>query len=526
MTFREAVETLAERCGLRLPPSSPHSDKNEKARKAVQDVLEWAAEYFQQRLLDPEEGKQARDYLHDRNIEPVTQKGFRLGVASDEWDALMRSASARGIGPEALQAAGLARKTNDGRYIDAFRNRLIFPIEDLRGSVIGFGARRLDEDDQPKYLNSADSATFKKGRVLYGLRQASRSLREDRPVIVVEGYMDVLALHQHGFSAAVACLGSALTDDHAKVLRRYTSEAISVFDPDVAGAAAADRAIEVFLRRGLDVKVLSLPEGLDPADFLDRRGSKDFQTKLNGAIDALEFKWRQVSADLHQGVSGSKRRESIERFFGAVAEAAGSGSLDEIDQSLLLNRVAAILAMSPEEAARAFERHRATTNGRSNWSRSGEADVVPPVEQALRQEDQAQIVLVEVLLNEPALFDRVRDVFYPSEFADSDLRTIAMQIRDLAETLDEFRFESDLLPMLEEERAAAMALELFDRGARRSNFLETVDDVGRRLRFKQNRDRAREEKESFVRNALTEENVADEELLALTARFRGLHAEN
>ncbi|MFQ6048448.1 MAG: DNA primase, partial [Phycisphaerae bacterium] len=244
ISFAEARAWLAQRAGIRLEPTSQDRpagpDQNALAR-----VNDWAARFFRRQLLEPGIGAVARQYLAGRKISQQTAEAFGLGYAPDRWDGLLTAAQARGISTGLLAAAGLIRPRSGGEgFYDTFRHRLIFPIRDLPDRVIGFGGRTLG-DDSAKYINSPETVLFEKGRNLYGLDLAKQPITRAGQAVIVEGYTDCLMAHQHGLAQTVATLGTALTEAHVQVLRRFADRAVVVFDPDEAGQRAADRALEV-----------------------------------------------------------------------------------------------------------------------------------------------------------------------------------------------------------------------------------------------------------------------------------------
>lgn len=293
-TFLETVQELAQKHGITLPEKelSPHEREEQKHRLRWGEIHEWASRYFQEKLISDKEGSPARAYFERRGIDTDTVKNFRLGYAPDHWDGLLKYMQQLGVGPEELVDAGLAleREKAPGQFYDRFRNRIIFSITNLRGEVIAFGGRVLD-DSLPKYLNSPETAFFNKGHNLYGLHNAYQSIRQKGYAILVEGYMDGIAVQRAGFTNAVASLGTALTKDQARLLRRFTRRIILAYDADSAGVAASLRAGEILQNSGLNVNVLEMGEGKDPDEFIKLRGSAAFREALEKAKTYIEFKY-------------------------------------------------------------------------------------------------------------------------------------------------------------------------------------------------------------------------------------------
>lgn len=280
LTFPEAVENLAQRLGITLQPGDSRQRKRLTELEQVLEANRRAKQFYQYLLYKHPRAEQARRYLINRGLTGAVIKKFHLGYAPDDWTALVQHMQKQGISTKVLEQAGLinAREHRTG-YYDRFRNRIIFPIFNGQGRVIGFGGRILD-DSQPKYLNSPETIAFHKGKTLYGINWAAREIRKAGQAIIMEGYMDVISAHQFGLENVVASLGTSLTKEQAKMLKRYTREVVIAYDADAAGTAATLRGMEILRQEGLNVKVMKLPEGLDPDDFLRQYGLERFKSFL------------------------------------------------------------------------------------------------------------------------------------------------------------------------------------------------------------------------------------------------------
>ena len=289
--FRVALEQLGRKYNISIPRFSSREtdDKEERIRRVLLAVNEFALNYFHNRL-NSEAGKAAREYLQKRGIDEEIIDRFKLGFAPDGWENILKAADKNGYSAKAVKAAGLALpgKKKTGHFYDRFRKRVMFPVFDLQGNCVAFGGRILG-DGEPKYLNSPETKVYHKGRVLYGLNIAKNSLRQDQPALLVEGYMDLIALNRFGFSNAAATLGTALTEQHARLLKRFTHEVIFLYDGDEAGQRAMLRGCEVLLSQSLGVKVLILPEGEDPDTFLAKHGADAFREFIDHKKDFLDF---------------------------------------------------------------------------------------------------------------------------------------------------------------------------------------------------------------------------------------------
>ncbi len=301
LEFPEALRALADRYGIAIPVASrgPESGERQKVLAANRRALD----YFREQLRQPG-GERARKYLAGRGIGAGTIETFQLGYAPEGWSGLKGSLAAGGLSEAQGVLAGLlAKKEDTGRTYDRFRQRVIFPIVNLSAETIGFGGRVLGEGE-PKYLNSPETHAFNKGDNLYGIGMAREGIRKEGYAILVEGYMDVIALHQAGVTHAVATLGTGFTTGHVRLLKRYTDRVVVNFDPDAAGRAAARRSLEVLLESGFEVNVVALPPGKDPDLFVREHGAERYRERLGAAPPYIEFLTRDVAT--RHDVSGTR----------------------------------------------------------------------------------------------------------------------------------------------------------------------------------------------------------------------------
>ena len=317
--FPEAVRIVAAAVGVSIPETAAgRPGVSTHAKTRLYELHAWAARFFAQQLLQDGSGRTAREYLASRHFDKQTLETWRIGFAPDAWDALGKAARAGGYHDKELEAAGLvvARDGGDGCY-DRFRNRVVFPICDVQGRVIAFGGRTLG-DSEAKYLNSPETPLFSKGRGLYGLDKARDAIVERRQVVVTEGYTDTLMCHQQGIRWAVATLGTALTGDHVRLLRRYADRVVLVFDADQAGEAAVDRSLEVFADADLDVRVATVAQGEDPCEFLVKRGPDAFVERLDSAQDLFAVKLDLVCRK-HDVQTAAGRTKALDEALRSVA---------------------------------------------------------------------------------------------------------------------------------------------------------------------------------------------------------------
>ena len=303
-SFPEAARHLAKRYGVDIPhkPLSPEQKKKISERESLLDINRRAGGFYHQALLNSTAGQKANSYLSKRGISQKTIVDFKLGYAHDGWDHLLKFFSNKRVSPSLLEKSGLIlpRKNKNGHY-DRFRNRVIFPIFDVNTQVVGFGGRVLD-DALPKYLNSPETAIYNKSRSLYGIHRAKDKCRSAGTVFIVEGYLDLLALHQHGIENSVATLGTALTADHVKLLTRYARRMVLVYDSDEAGVRSAQRCIETFWKEHVDFRredvysedkadthILVLPAGHDPDSYIFEHGPEAFMAAASESPGIITF---------------------------------------------------------------------------------------------------------------------------------------------------------------------------------------------------------------------------------------------
>jgi DNA primase len=290
MEFIDAMKHLAERVSMPLPEASDqeHYQRERDKKQQIFEINRECARYYHQMLMKPE-GKEALSYLHSRGLDMRTIRSFGLGFAPDGWDSARIHLKNMGFTDKQLIDAGIVLENTDkGSIYDRFRNRIMFPIMNTRGMVLGFGGRVMD-DSQPKYLNSSDSLVFNKGYNLFGLNLAAK-VRPLEFLIIAEGYMDVISLHQYGFPQAVASLGTALTPGQAKLMRRYASEIYIAYDGDEAGQKAAMRSLDILREAGCKVQVMQFPNNLDPDDVLKQYGPEYFKKLMGNSLSRLSYK--------------------------------------------------------------------------------------------------------------------------------------------------------------------------------------------------------------------------------------------
>jgi DNA primase len=361
VTFGEAVNMLAERAGINIEPVRGHKAGSAKPTTEIKaelfKVLRWAEEFFHRFLLESPQASAARDYLVQRGINEQSIHSFHLGMSPDSWSALLDAAVKQKFDAALLDAAGLVVKRERGTgYYDRFRNRLMFPIRDREDRTIAFGGRVMPGSSEgAKYINSPETRLFQKSRQLYGYDVAHMPILRHRQAIVMEGYTDVIVAHQAGVDNAVAVLGTALGPSHLKTLRHQCESVVLLLDGDEAGQRRSDEVLELFLNAQMDVRIVTLPDGLDPADFLIERGLDKFKAVMDSACDALEFRLRRATAGFDPLLDTFKAQRAVEEILSLLAKVPASGLISNeafrIRQNQIMPRLARQFAI-PEDALR------------------------------------------------------------------------------------------------------------------------------------------------------------------------------
>lgn len=323
VNFVESVQILAERAGINLPALGSYEDeKVAKLKAKVYDVNQFAAEFYHQNLYKPT-SKHGQEYIKKRKLDNNTLKSFMIGF-SGEFDELYRALRKQGFEDEEILASGLANKSREGMYIDRYRHRIMFPIQDVRNRVIAFGGRVLD-DSKPKYINSPENIVYSKGRNLFGLNVAKKNNPGImKRLLIVEGYMDAISLFQRGITNVVASLGTALTDAQGRLLRKSTEQVILGYDADGAGQAAIIRGMEILRSMGCDIRVLQISGAKDPDEFVIKYGPDRFRKCMDDAISVVEYKVKNLKKDLNLENTSDKIK-----FLNAIAKI-----LSEVDNSM------------------------------------------------------------------------------------------------------------------------------------------------------------------------------------------------
>jgi DNA primase len=353
LDFPGALQTLADRFGVELQTEDedPQASERRKRRERLQSLLGRASTYYARYLWEAREAQPARDYLQSRGLHDEALKEFRVGYAPSAWDRILTASRRAGFSDDELLAVGLAQRSQNrpGQIYDRFRERIMFPSTDARGNVIGFGARAMRDNQRPKYLNTAEGELYHKRRVLFGLDRARAAAARIGSVILVEGYTDVLALHQAGLNNAVGIMGTALTEEQISELERLAKVLVLCLDADRAGQDAMLRAAELTDRRKLELRVVALPDGTDPAELIERAGADALRELVAASVPFVKF---HVERILELGDLSSA--EGRDRAFAQLQPALRDLPKNAFGQDLL-RRVAGKLELSEARLATLIE---------------------------------------------------------------------------------------------------------------------------------------------------------------------------
>lgn len=415
LPFRDAVAVLARRAGMQVPETGAAPGARER-REKILTINKQAARAFHRWLYGPE-GEHGLTYLQNRGLSQRTLTNFGLGFAPNSWDGLITELSAQGYDKRDLLDAGLAVSNKDGRIYDRFRNRVMFPIIDVRGNVIGFGGRVMD-DSTPKYLNSPDTPVYNKSRNVFALNIAKGS--KAGRVILTEGYMDTISLHQAGFDSAVASLGTALTEEHGQLLSRYFKEAIIAYDGDGAGVAAAQRAIPILEKAGLKVKVLRVTGAKDPDEFIKAYGRDAFAKLLDQSEDRMDYRLAQIQKKYDLNDDGQR--------IGFLQEAAGMIATlpSAVEREIYAGHAAQTAGVTPEamklEVDRALKGRLRKAKKQQERRDLAPASQLQPRARSLRYDNvrsaRAEEGLIRLLMLDPGLWNQM-DGITGAEFSSS-----------------------------------------------------------------------------------------------------------
>jgi DNA primase len=445
LNFVEAVEILAERAGIVINKNKKKNDQEISKLDILYKINRDAALYFFNMIKT---NKKAYVYIRNRGIDDKTIKAFGIGYSNPEWDDLLKYLKSKGYNEVDIEKAGLIIKRKDGSgYYDRFRDRIMFPIIDVKGRVIGFGGRVLD-DSLPKYLNSPDTPVFLKGNNLYGLNIVKKNSR-GKYILLVEGYMDVISLYNHGIDCCVASLGTALTESQAKLLKRYSDTFYICYDSDNAGQRAADKALDIFKNIGIDAKVIILPEGKDPDEYIKSHSKESFEDLTNSSLSYIDYK-----IYFYKGQYDLSTIEGKIEFTKRISEVL-KNIKSPIEVDAYISKVSQDTGISIDAIKREIYRsnniiNKTKTKDKYIFSkyRDNNKDKIVPIEYKLEPGHLlAEKSLLKLIINNKNIYNKVKNLFTPNDFLNEILKRVAHVIYNEYETHGEI-LQENLIDLL------------------------------------------------------------------------------
>jgi len=488
MSFPEAVEYLAQRARIPIPENTKHEKPGAQDTKALMYKLnKYVAAYYHKSLVKKPDSHPVKQYLLKRGLSEAMVEEFKLGHAQPAWSDLVQVLTRAKAPLNVAEKLGLIKKRSQGDgYIDLFRDRLIFPIISVTGNVVGFGGRTLGEQ-MPKYLNSSESDIFRKSKTLYGLNLTARHIRAQDEAFVVEGYMDLIGLYQAGIQNVVATLGTALTPDHVRLLKRYCSRVVVLFDGDQAGQSAAEKSLSVFLAQGLNSRHLVLPDGLDPDEFVHERGVEEFRRLAVTALDHF-VSFLNMALTNYRG-QGSEKIQILEKIAPLLAE-----MVDQRLKSLYVREAADRLNVTEDWLVKSL-RTTAQTSVNTHKNKGAEIGVsLRPGNQSesknlFPKEEQA---LIKLMLKNRAYLEKILELKIIDEFTHPETQKVAREIgsRYLKNPNDFDRLGASLVEKgIEAELISSSIVEqLIDEAEE----WQLIQDCSKRVRERRKKQKARE----------------------------------
>ena len=421
ISFREAIEVLAEKANIQLPKLEDNTDSYKEELKAkVYKVNKFTADFYHKNLYKPS-SKLAQEYIKKRKLNNETLKSFQIGF-SGKFDELYKALKQEGFGEQEILESGLVNKNDNGKFIDRYRNRLMFPICDARGRVIAFGGRVLD-DSKPKYINSPENVVYSKGRHLFGLNVAKKG--DTKTLLIVEGYMDVISLHQRGITNVVAALGTALTQQQGWLLRKNTEKVILGFDSDGAGQTAIVRSLEILQNMGCDMRVLQMEGAKDPDEYILKFGVVRFQNLMQNAISLFEFKVKNLKKGLNLENSNDKIK-----FLNEIAKLLAKID-NTMEKEVYIEKISKTYDISKEAIyAQVNKLSYANSKGGQILEKSKPTPRLKRIEEKSVSENikKRENTILSILINKPESYKLIKSKIMPKDFKYELNQTIANKL--------------------------------------------------------------------------------------------------
>lgn len=435
--FSEAIKMLADRAGISLGREQPKraTPGSPDDKQTLYQCCEWAAKQFHEYLLRADGAEAARQYIEERNITPASVERFRVGFSPNDWSWILGQARNTPYSPPVLEAVGLVGKSDrSGNHYDRFKGRVIFPIRDTQGRTIAFGGRILPkfaDESAAKYVNSPETRLYTKSDTLYALDLVRNNISKTRQLTVVEGYTDVILCHQHGVDDVVACCGTALNERHIRLLKRFADSVFLVLDGDTAGQDRTNAILELFVAAQMDLRILTLPEELDPAEFMEERGGEAFRELLAGAIDALEHKIRTATRGIDLARETHRANLALEEILTTIARGLPAGSMDmqSLRAQQLISRLARQFALHEGDVRARFNQLRQSV--KSKVSEFSESDELPAIVHKFTELSASEVELLEIVILHPELCPAAIGEVGDEDLNSPTARTIWQTYRDL-----------------------------------------------------------------------------------------------
>ena len=447
LSFPDSVLLLARRYGINITEQKVKG-VNSSQKNILYDVNAMVAEFFQRQLSESPQGKTGREYIRKRGITDNIIESFKIGYASTSWDGVHQFLKKKGISVDIQNSAGLIKeRENGGGYVDRFRERIIFPISDSEGRIVGFGGRVLnDTDSRPKYLNSPETLVYKKGNILYGLHITKDFIRKSKEAFLVEGYFDLITAYQYGIKNIIATSGTALTEDHARLLKRYTETVILVFDGDEAGRNASNRGGIVLLNGGVKVKVIPLPQGNDPDSFIRGKSGEGF---LNIARESKIF----MEYIINKSVAESDLK-SLDGRIGCINSVLPFLSIvnSPVEKSVYISLLAERTGVSEKAIIDEMNKNKVKDKAKVK-------EALTSTSTSSSSSNKAERILVQLMLLDNKNIEKIKKHLSIDDFKDNDLSKISSALFTLSDSNDNISV-SYIMDMLSEERLKKLVSEM------------------------------------------------------------------
>lgn len=513
LSFPEAVAVLAERSGISIPEEDdPERDARAKKTEQAYKLNELVKDFYQYVLKNHDIARGARSYLEQRGVTPETADKFQIGFAPPSWDSQINFLKKKGYSVEILEQMGfiLAKTKGAPGYYDRFRNRIMFPVWNIQGKVVGFGGRVLD-DSLPKYLNSPETPLFNKGHLLYGINKALESIRRLDQVIIVEGYMDVISCHQAGIENVVASLGTAFTPEQGKLLLRYTRQVVFAYDADTAGVNAAMRGWQVLDDIGCRVRVVSIPEGKDPDDYIRNHGPEQFLLLVNErALSLSDYKTDRAleKYDIY----------TLEGKFKIASEVIPSiiNLSNEIEKDEAIMKLAKRLHLSPDAIRAEVEKN--GRKSRNSWGkrdkitglRDNKTNFAQPAKSQKEEKDarsKAEETLLIMILEDKSVFSKIKGEVGVHFSSNQEYLNIINLLAEMIENGLDYQ-PAALFDRMPDEASAGVLSELMAKETPADNKVKIIQDCLKTIR----EDEIRKKREDLLRQMEEADRNRDQDL--------------